>query len=450
MKRRIAILLALCLCFNFGYAKKKKGSLALDPSKVEWFKDAKFGMFIHWGLYSMLEGTYDGVTLPDTRSEIGNSWYAEWIQARLNIPNSIYHKLADEFNPVNFDADKWILDAKNAGMKYFVITAKHHDGFALWDTKYSDFNIMNTPYGKDILQQLVDACKKYDMKYGFYYSHWQDWEHPGGAVPYWKTTRPDKEFEKYWKKKSLPQVKELIKKYDPDLLWFDTWDEVSHITDERRDELIALVRENSDKCLINGRISYYSPGSNIDFLEMHDNNYPDEVLMKPWQTPATMQHSWGYHAKDFNWKSSNRMLGYLVNNISKGGNYLLNVGPMGDGAFPKMAIKRLGEMGAWIGVNSEAIYGTRRVNYELNDKVFLTQRSDEKNEYLYVFMTEPTSEIILPIALNGITKCELLETGRPIDCGADFSFTKIFVPEKIFIDGQIQVLKITYGKKISQ
>ena len=173
--------------------------------------------------------------------------------------------------------------------------------------------------------RVVKACKKHGLKYGFYYSHWQDWEDPDGAMPFWYPWRPDEDFEKYWQRKALPQVKELIEKYDPDLLWFDTWGWDNHITPERRDELIRLVRTYSDKCLINGRICFSNPGENIDFLEMHDNSYPKEMLDKPWQTPATMQNSWAYHSKDYNWKPATRMLRYLVSNTSMGGNYLLNV-----------------------------------------------------------------------------------------------------------------------------
>ena len=331
--------------------------MSLSPEKVEWFKEAKFGMFIHWGLYSILEGTYNGHTMPDTTFPQGNSWYAEWIKPRLEVPDDYYNGLIKEFNPVNYDPDSWVREAANAGMKYLVITSKHHDGFALWDSDVSDFDIMNTPYKKDLIAPLVAACKKYGLKYGFYYSHWQDWEDPDGAMPYWYPWRPDEDFEKYWQRKSLPQVKELIEKFDPDLLWFDTWDWKTHITPERRDELIRLVRSLSDKCLINGRICYDNPGDNIDFLEMHDNSYPKEMLSKPWQTPATMQNSWAYHGKDYNWKPSSRMLRYLVNNTSMGGNYLLNVGPKADGTLPAPAIRRLREMVAWLGANGEAVFG---------------------------------------------------------------------------------------------
>jgi len=417
-------------------------NLSLDPQKAQWFKEARFGMFVHWGLYTMLEGSYGGRTMPDTSTPHGKSWYAEWIQMRLDVPSAEYKKLAQSFDPVDFDADTWIAEAKNAGMRYFVITSKHHDGFALWDTKVSDFKITNTPYKKDILSELVQACKKYGIKYGFYYSHWQDWEYAGGAMPEWYPKVPDIEFEKYWQEKSLPQVKELLVNFDPDLLWFDTWDWETHITDKRRDELIALVRKNSSKCLINGRISYTNPGENIDFLEMHDNQYPDKILEKPWQTPATMMHSWGWHAKDYNWKPSSRMLGFLVSNVSKGGNYLLNVGPKPDGSFPLAAVRRLREMGAWLVPNGEAVYGTSTVKMEVPQGVCLTQKTIGDRYFLYICLTKPVEEFSLPISVQNIKSCNVLESGMPVGYSMNDSQTRFEVPPALFKDCTIQVLKL--------
>ena len=441
-KRLIAISVLLASLF-VGCTEKRapeEVSMSLSPEKVEWFKEAKFGMFIHWGLYSILEGTYNGHTMPDTTFPQGNSWYAEWIKPRLEVPDDYYNGLINEFNPVNYDPDFWVREAANAGMKYLVITSKHHDGFALWDSDVSDFDIMNTPYKKDLIAPLVAACKKYGLKYGFYYSHWQDWEDPDGAMPYWYPWRPDEDFEKYWQRKSLPQVKELIEKFDPDLLWFDTWDWKTHITPERRDELIRLVRSLSDKCLINGRICYDNPGDNIDFLEMHDNSYPKEMLSKPWQTPATMQNSWAYHGKDYNWKPSSRMLRYLVNNTSMGGNYLLNVGPKADGTLPAPAIRRLREMGAWLGANGEAVYGAVPSGLKVDDPdVYLTEKQEGDKRLLYVFIAEPKSSVTIPSVLSkGVSS---VETGQPLEVSTAGGQTVINLPENLFKDKSIVVLK---------
>lgn len=174
-----------------------------NAERGQWFKEAKFGMMVHWGLYSILEGSYNGHTLPDTTLKHANGWYAEWAQQRLEVPAKEYQALVKQFNPVNFDAGKWIFEAKNAGMKYFVITAKHHDGFALWDSKVSTYDIGSAPYKKDILGELAKACKKYGLKFGFYYSHCEDWEHPGGATPEWLPRKTDAQFEKYWNEKCL-------------------------------------------------------------------------------------------------------------------------------------------------------------------------------------------------------------------------------------------------------
>ena len=444
--KKIALVLCAFLAagaLSSGCSDKKTAadvSLKLDPQKAEWFKEAKFGMFIHWGLYSILEGTYNGHTLPDTTLPQGNSWYAEWIKPRLEVLDDYYNGLVNEFNPVGYDPESWVREASNAGMKYLVITAKHHDGFALWDSDVSDFDITATPYKKDLIAPLVEACKKHGIKYGFYYSHWQDWEDPDGALPFWYPWRPDEDFEKYWQRKSLPQVKELIEKFDPDLLWFDTWDGDNHITPERRDELIRLVRTYSDKCLINGRICYTDPGENIDFLEMHDNSYPKEMLDKPWQTPATMQNSWAYHGKDYNWKPATRMLRYLVYNISMGGNYLLNVGPKADGTLPVPAVRRLREMGAWLGANGEAVYGTEPSSLKVDDKdVYLTEKTEGDEKNLYIFITEPKVSVTIPCALS--KGCCSLETGQPLDLETKEGGTVIRIPENLFKDRSIVVLK---------
>ena len=385
MKKLMLAICAFMAAGVMGCSNIKKApavSLKLDPQKVEWFKDAKFGMFIHWGLYSILEGTYNGHTMPDTTFAEGNSWYAEWIKPRLEVPDEYYNGLIREFNPVNYDPESWVSEACNAGMKYLVITAKHHEGFALWDSDVSDFDIAATPYQKDLIGPLVAACKKYGLKYGFYYSHWQDWEDPDGALPYWYPWRSDEDFEKYWQRKSLPQVKELIQKYDPDLLWFDTWDGNTHITPERRDELIRLVRTYSDKCLINGRICYSNPGENIDFLEMHDNSYPKEMLSKPWQTPATMQNS----------------------------------------------------------ANGEAVYGANPSSLKVADEdVYLTEKTAGDEKILYVFLAKPKSTVTIPSV--SLKDCFVLETGQGLELSSESGCTEIRIPNGVFKDNSIVVLK---------
>ena len=418
-------------------------------NRADWFKEAKFGMFIHWGLYSILEGSYNGHTLPDPTLANGKSWYAEWIQQRLEVPKDVYRGLAKQFNPVKFNADDWIRQAKEAGIKYFVITSKHHDGFALWDSKVSTYDLGSTPFKRDILGELVAACKKYGLKYGFYYSHYQDWDHPGGATPYWTVSKPDAQFPKYWQDKCLPQVTELIQRYSPDLFWFDTWgdeQEKTFISDKRRDELISLIRRLSPKTLINGRISWHNPGPDIDFLDMMDNEYPSELQQRPWQTPATMVHSWGWHVKDYNWKTAKEMIGYLVSNTSKGGNYLLNIGPKPDGSFPPMASRRLMEIGGWMTTNGTAVYGAHPVATKVSDNICLTQKTINGKQFIFASIIKPLNNraLTVPFTKDKIVSCKMLDTGMPLQFDGDGSESIIIqLPENIAaLEDGVQVIQI--------
>lgn len=413
----ILVLVMLTATMNIAGATEKSET----PNRVDWFVEARFGMFIHWGLYSILGGSWNGHTLPDKSLPNGSSWYAEWAQKRLEVPRADYRALAQKFNPVEFDAEQWIRNAKQAGMRYFVITAKHHDGFALWDSNVSDYDLGSTPFKRDILGELAEACEKYDIKLGFYYSHWQDWEYKGGARPKWEKQPSSESFEKYWQKKSLPQVKELLQRYDPDLLWFDTWRNASknHITPKRRDELIALVRKESPDCLINGRICYHNPGPDIDFLETGDNRHPAKGLGRPWQTPATMCRSWGWHANDPNWKSSGKMIALLAHNASLGGNYLLNIGPKPNGTFPSQALERLEDIGEWTAANSESIYGAKPVSATPSWGARYTRRVlGDGTHRLYIFLVDgpKRARLKLPIQSSNITACMRLADKVPVAC----------------------------------
>lgn len=393
---------------------------AKSEARRAWFEEARFGLFIHWGLYSALEGSWDGRSMPDGTKPNGNSWYAEWILPRMEVPEDKYRAIAKRFDPVNFNADAFVAAAKVSGIKYVALTSKHHDGFALWDSAVSDYDMGATPSKRDLLGELAAACKKHGIKLGFYYSHWQDWDHTGGAKPNfgkpWKPQPTDAEFEKYWKGKALPQVAELIKRYDPDLLWFDTWggEERKQITSKRRDELIGLIRSLSPKCLINGRICSHAPGNDIDFLEMDDNAYPKEWPGRPWQTPATMQHSWGYHATDYNWLDAGQMIRNLARCASLGGNYLLNVGPKFDGSLPAPAQRRFLEMGGWMAANGDSIRGTARLGTA--PWGCWTRAKDDSVRYAHVF-NWPSNRSLPLGKLDGKTpkSAALLEFNRPLE-----------------------------------
>lgn len=403
---------------------------AMDPvARRAWFVDARFGLFMHWGLYSVLGGTWNGHTLPDKSLPQGNSWYAEWIKARLQIPDADYRALVKDFNPVNFDAEALVLEAKRAGMKYIALTAKHHDGFALWDSKVSDFSLKATPCRRDILGELAAACRKHGIKLGFYYSHWQDWEASGGAKPDWEPQPTDAEFEKYWQGKALPQVAELIDRYDPDLFWFDTWgnDAAKKITPARRDELIHLIRTKSPRCLINGRIAAHNPGPDVDFLEMDDNSYPSEWPGKPWQSPATMQNSWGWHATDYHWKPSGEMVRLLTKCASLGGNYLLNLGPKADGSLPGPAVRRLRELGGWMAANGVSVQGTARVG--LTPWGGWTRSPDDRIRYAQVHHWPADGLLPLGPLDKTPSSAVILETRQPLELVKQDNVWRIRVPK---------------------
>ncbi len=426
MKKRYNILIFIVLLImlaggDYLMAQEKPAS----KERVDWFTDARFGMFIHFGLYSIPAGVWDG--------EIsGRNMYAEWIQKQGNwpygIPDDEYQALANEFTPEKFNAEEWVLEAKNAGMKYMVITSKHHDGFALWPSEVSEFDVMDaTPFKRDILGELNEACKRHGIKLGFYYSHWQDWEHPGGAKPRveeFKSVPPpeqvsDEMFEKYWQEKCLPQVKELIENYQPALLWFDTWGKPEIITDERLNELIETVRDLDPNCLINSRILMKHPeiASKVDFLSMGDNSFPTETIEKPWETSGTMNHSWGYHKLDHHWEPAEGLLMKLVGNASRNGNFQLNVGPKGDGSFPVASTKRLREIGAWMYANGDAVYETDPNPYHNVDWGFITSKetADGKKLFLHVTHWPENGEIVVSGPRYLPEKVYVLETGQALD-----------------------------------
>lgn len=393
-----------------------------STERSKWFSDSRFGMFVHWGLYSNPAGMWQGhkATHP----------YAEWLQASEHIPRPEYRKLAAAFNPTAFDADAWCEEIRAAGMRYLVITAKHHDGFALWPTRATTYNIMDeSPFRRDIMGELSTACRKADIKLGFYYSHWQDWEGTGGDVcaTYMENEEyvhpSEEQFAHYWKHKCLVQVQELLDNYDPWLLWFDSWnkDSFTYVTPERQDELISLIRSRSDKCLINSRIQYLSPSDRVDFISMMDNEFPEQGAAKPWETSGTLNHSWAYHSLDFGWKSTRSLLQNLIGNAAIGGNYQLNVGPTGDGRFQPAASKRLREIGLWLASNGESIYGTEPSPLGKPSWGRITSRSLPNNQtrlYLHLWDFTSGTALLLEGLHNTPMSARVLETGQPVTVNA--------------------------------
>ncbi|MBE9602893.1 alpha-L-fucosidase [Pedobacter sp. MC2016-24] len=348
MKRILIFCFTLVCCGNL-FAQQTNPSSA----DMQWWKDGKFGLFVHWGLYSVTAGDWKG------KPSKGN----EHFMLYERIPVKEYAKIADDFNPVKFDADAWVKAAKNAGMKYVVFTSKHHDGYAMYQSAASDYNIVKTTkWGRDPIKELAAACKKYGLQLGLYYSLGRDWEDPdvptnwpekAGRSNTWDFPDEDgKVFARYFERKVKPQIKELLSNYGPiGILWFDT---PELINKAQSTELEALIRKIQPKCIINSRI-----GNGLGDYLVSEQQISASKLAKPWEACITMSGKWSYNRYDKAWKSPELLVRQLVEIVCKGGNFLLNVNPDGQGALPAQSLTNLEAIGKWMDINKEAIYGVQ-------------------------------------------------------------------------------------------
>ncbi|MCI0388988.1 MAG: alpha-L-fucosidase [Acidobacteria bacterium] len=373
-------------------AAKTQSAQELREKRLQWWREARYGMFIHWGLYAVPAGEWKGKLVPG----IG-----EWIMNRAKIPVPEYEQLAKQFNPVKFNADEWVTVAKNAGMKYIVITSKHHDGFAIYGSKVSKYNIVDaTPFKRDPLKELAVACQKAGIKLCFYYSHAQDWHDPDAAGNNWDF--PDekkKNFARYFEEKCKPQVRELLTNYGPiGLMWFDT---PRVITKEQSEELTALVHQLQPDCLVSGRVGHGAG----DYDSVGDNQISVGLIKRDWESPVTLNDTWGYKKDDDNWKSPTVLIRQMAQIVSRGGNYLLNVGPTAEGIIPQPSIDRLAEVGRWMKNNGEAIYGngSSPFPYELPWGLMTTRPG---KLYLHIF-DWPQKELVLVGLKNKVQKAYL-------------------------------------------
>ena len=317
-----------------------------EATPLQLFRDGNYAMFIHWGLYANLANKVDGKTYYG----IG-----EWImnENMAGIPVAHYKKLAADFNPSRFDARAVAQLAKDAGMKYIVITSKHHDGFAMFRSKANSFNIVEaTPFGRDPLKELAAACQEVGLGLGFYYSHWQDWTAPGGGNG--PTTHEDgtpATFDDYFHDKCLPQVEEITSNYGPiAIVWFDT---PGGIEKKYVEQLVAVVRKNQPNALVSGRAGYELG----DYATNGDMHVPRENIEGLWESVDTTNDSWAYAWYDENWKTPKEILRRLIACVGRGGTYMLNIGPKGDGTVPERAQQTLRAAGAWIARYPQVVYG---------------------------------------------------------------------------------------------
>ncbi len=328
-------------------------------ARIAWWREARFGMFIHWGLYSVPAGVW--------KDKVHATGYSEWIMFGEKIPVKEYELLAKRFNPSKFNAKAWVAIAKQAGMKYMVLTTKHHEGFSMFKSRLTPYNIVDaTPFKRDVTKELADACRDSGMRFGCYYSIDRDWYRRHGSNNYrqnnsWEfpdTTRED--FDRYFASFAKPQIAELLENYHPDVLWFDG---IEMKTDAQIEDLYQLVRKMGPGCLLNSRIKDCRfprtiPPPYCDYISTGDNEIADKPLGFEWENPGTLNTSYGYNQGDNNWADAREVVARLVEIVSKGGNYLLNVGPTAEGVIPRASVERLMEVGAWLKVNGEAIYGS--------------------------------------------------------------------------------------------
>jgi len=411
------ILVLACLSCGFAVLAQRETQQERD-ARMRWWREARFGLFIHWGLYSIPAGEWQGRTN-----------HAEWIRTTAQIPLEEYDKFIGRFNPVQFNADQWVRAAKTAGMKYIVITSKHHDGFCLFDSQYTDFDVASTPFKRDILKELADACHREAIRICWYHSI-MDWHHPD-YLPRrdWEKSRTAQgaNFDRYVAHMKN-QLEELLTKYgDIGVLWFDgEWERTWNQNYGR--DLYSYVRAKQPAILVNNRVGAGRAGMQGltregefggDFGTPEQEIPPTGLPGVYWETCMTMNNNWGYNKNDSNWKSTRTLVRMLADIASKGGNFLLNVGPTAEGLFPQPSIDRLREIGRWMDVNGESIYATNASPFQKLDWGRCTSKPVDGGTrlYLHVFEWPSAGSLIVPGLFNAPRGAYLLSDSarRPLE-----------------------------------
>lgn len=393
-----------------------QGTPAQTAQRLAWWSNARFGLFIHWGLYAQW-----GCHYPDPVSGKFQDGLGEHMMMRLKIPRVEYAKIANIFNPVSFDAEAWVKIALSAGMKYVVLTAKHHDGFAMFNSPSNGYNIVQrTPWKQDPVKELAAACRRHGLKFGVYYSLGRDWDDPDVPTEIkadgwrrsntWDFPEEDKkDFTRYFERKVKPQIRELLTQYGPiDIVWFDT---PERIQPAQSVELMTMIRALQPDCIVNQRI-----GHRLGDYRVAEQEIPAGGWRDPWETCMTLNKHWGYYLGDENFKSAETIVRNLIDVASKGGNFLLNVGPTGEGIIPAGSVARLQQVGDWLGRNQASIYDTTASPLGTFIWGRCTQKITAEGTilYLHVFDWPKDGQLVLTGLINPVASATLLsdEDGR--------------------------------------
>jgi len=444
MKKAITILFFI-LSFT-------SSSIAQSPSKADWFEEARFGMFIHWGLYSGAEGLWKGENLRYMNN------YAEWIRYRNRISKEEYGELANRFVWDKIKPEEWVLLAKEAGMKYIIMTSKHHDGVAIWDTKIGDYSLSKlSGSNRDVIKELAEACRKHGMKLGFYYSHWIDWAEPYAWDHNQEVTGKvsDTQFDQYWQGKVIPQLTELLTNYgDIALMWFDMWIpyQQSIIKKQQLEQVVQLIRKLQPNCLINSRLGLPADKLNVDFETLGDNEFASNYIDHPWETPGTIAHSWGYNGQEKEWKSTGQLFESLISNVSLNGGFTLNIGPRADGSVPYESISRLHDLGDWLRKYGESIYGNTGLGLRTTQHAWgtLTTKTEDEKQIVYAQVFNWPLDNVLRI--SGITSTPtsivvLTENeNQPVTFSQNGPLLHLNLPQQP--DPYVSVVKLTFDQPI--
>jgi len=445
--------LVVCMMMNFVLSAQPKQ--IKHGERVSWFKQARFGVFIHYGMSSFYEGKYKGEILRNPYPML----YSEWIQQHNRIPKADYIQHVKRLSISEQEVDAWVSMAKRSGAGYVILTTKHHDGMALWPSAVSDYTL-NKLSGKplDIVGTYVKACRKYGLKVGFYYSHWLDFDHPNGTGFYKQINKNQDVYDVYWREKCLPQVAELITNYSPDLFWFDNWTNINDSTlhtPRQVKQLLTLIRKMDDSIVVNGRLGIGPQvgGEGFDYLTLGDNEIPKEKINEPWESAGTVNNAWAHHDYDDEYKSNTHLLRNLIACVANGGNYALNFGPMFDGRIHPEAQSRFEAIGEWLKIYGESVYGCSTSPFTDQDLDFgkITTKSIDGRNYLYLHVYHWPVDGLLKLSglKNTLKSAQILGQLNPLDIEQSGLYTQIKLPSsppsyldtpiKLEIDGEVEL-----------